>query len=194
MPQPGFDGRPTLVESHRLPRLVAKRRHRDGTQVALADRGGNPGEIHLALQQMAQRTAVEQSHRLTLAQTEQAMSDETKRLADHSGPVGTVHLAGAKALPDPGQALDRLAETQGAAGQPDGIDGARRGTDDHRERVLRALRQQFGDGRQHADLIGGTRPAAGQDQAGDGFALSRGCVDFSHDWRPAEVMSHIGWR
>lgn len=88
-------------------------------------------------------------------------------------------MFGAESLPDRGQALDRLAELQGAASQANGVDGAGGGTDDDRERIAGTLRQQVGDGGQDADLVGragaaperirpvsGGRGARGSDTAG----------------------------
>lgn len=89
-------------------------------------------------------------------------------------------MFGAESLPDRGQALDRLAELQGAASQANGVDGAGGSTDDDRERITGTVRQQVGDGGQDPDLVGragaapperirpvsGGRGARGSDTAG----------------------------
>ncbi|MNE81569.1 hypothetical protein D3C80_1782310 [compost metagenome] len=77
---------------------------------------------------------------------------------------------GMKALPDPGQAAHRLAKMQGPARQADRVDGAGRGADDHRKGILRGIRQQIGNRRQHPDLIRRPRAATGKNQPGDRLA------------------------
>ncbi|MDT4867630.1 hypothetical protein FQZ97_1025520 [compost metagenome] len=153
-----------------MPRLVTERRHRHRAQLALAHRSGDPGKIQLTLEQLAQRRTVEQRHRHFAAQAQQAVTDKATGLAQHPRPVATVHLMGMKALPDPGQAAHRLAKMQGPARQADRVDGAGRGADDHRKGILRGIRQQIGNRRQHPDLIRRPRAATGKNQSGDRLA------------------------
>ena len=50
-------------------------------------------------------------------------------------------------------------------GERDGAHGAGRGAGDDLERAAGTALQQFRDALEHADLIGGARAAAGQNQA-----------------------------
>lgn len=174
MAYPGIDGRAPLVEGHRLPRLVAERGHRHRAQLALAHRRMNPGKIQLTCQQLMQRPVVQQRHRHPPPQAEQAMAEEARGLAGHARPVAAIDMFGAESLPDRGQALDRLAELQGAASQANGVDGAGGGTDDDRERIAGAVRQQVGDGGQDPDLVGRAGAAPGKDQAGERRTWGKG--------------------
>ena len=122
--QPRIDGGAALVEGHRLPGLVAECGDCHCAQVAAAHSGGNAGQVQFALKEIAQRGAVQQRHRLAFSQPQQAVAEELEGLAEHARPVGTVHLPGAKTLPDLGQALHRAGEGQRTAGEADGIDGA----------------------------------------------------------------------
>jgi len=96
---------------------------------------GDAGKIQFALQQPCQWRTVEQRYRHLLADTEHAVAEETACLAQHARPVAAVHLIGMKAAPHGAQPPHRLAKMQGAACEADGIDRARRGADDHRERI-----------------------------------------------------------
>ena len=62
-------------------------------------------------------------------------------------------------------------EVVGAAGQRGGVDRAGRGAGDHRERIAgragAGLAPDLRDRLQHADLVGGARAAAGEDQPGE---------------------------
>gem|GEM_PF-4783988 len=164
MAQPWVDGRMPLIERHRLGRLVAKCRHCYRAQLPLAEGRGDAGKIQFTLEQPGQWRTVEQRNRHLLADTEHAVAEEAAGLAQHAGPVAAVHLIGMKTAPNAAQPPHRLAKMQGAAGEADRIDRARRGADDHRKRIARRVGQQIGDGRQHTNLIGPSCAAAGEDQ------------------------------
>lgn len=92
------------------------------------------------------------------------MTDKAAGLTQHTRPVTAIHMMGVKPLPDTGQTAHRLGEMQRPAGQPHGVDGPGRRTDDNGKRIARRIRQQVGNRRQHADLIGRTGTATGKNQ------------------------------
>ncbi|MCY1236063.1 hypothetical protein D9M72_487010 [compost metagenome] len=169
MTEPGIDGGAALVEGHRLAALVAEGGHGHGTQLAGADGGGDAAEIQLASQQLTQGGVIQQRHRDIAPQSQQAVTEETRTLAEHAGPVAAVDRSTVKALPDTVETADGLAKVQCTAGQTHGIHRAGGGTDDDWKRIAGSIRQQVGDGAQHPDLIGRPRTATGKNQPGNGL-------------------------
>ena len=169
MTQPGIDGAAALIEGHRLPGLITKGRHRHRLQVLAADSLVDAVQVQTRLQQVTQGGAIEQRHRHLGAQAQQAVDQEATGLAYHPRPIAAQHLMAAKALPERCQPLDSRAEVTGPTGQAHRIDGAGGGADDHRKRIRRPWRQQFGNRRQHPHLISRSRPTAGKNQACDRF-------------------------
>ncbi|MNE19904.1 hypothetical protein D3C80_1130030 [compost metagenome] len=167
--QPGIDGTAALIEGHRLAGLIAESGHRHGMQVLLFEGMADAAHVQVLVKQMTQRRTVEQGHRYRRSKTEQTVTDEAAGLANHPRPVAAQYLLAAKALPEAGQAPDRIGKVRRTAGQGHRVDGTRGGTDDHRKRIGRTRRQQIGNPGQHANLVGSAGATAGEDQAGDRF-------------------------
>ncbi|MNS37472.1 hypothetical protein D3C72_696880 [compost metagenome] len=164
MAQPGIDLAAALIEGDCLAGLIAERGDRHRMQLLLCDRFGDATHMQLVVEQIPQRRTVEQRHRNLGTDAEQTVADKAAGLADHPGPVAAQHQMTAKALPECRQAFDGVTKVHRPAGEADGVDRARRGADDHRKRIAGPRRQQFGNRRQHPDLIGRPSPATGKNQ------------------------------
>ncbi|MNC38169.1 hypothetical protein D3C75_867610 [compost metagenome] len=139
-------------------------------QLLLCDRFGDAAHMQLVVEQIPQRRTVEQRHRNLGTDAEQTMADKASGLANDPGPVTAQYQRAAKALPEGRQALDGMTKVHCPAGEADRIDRACRGADDHRKRIARPRRQQFGNRRQHPDLISRPSPAAGKNQPCNRFS------------------------
>ncbi|MNF90911.1 hypothetical protein D3C84_734970 [compost metagenome] len=168
--QPGINGPAPLIEGDGLAGLITERRHRHRPQLLLGDGLLDARGMELGLEQFAQRRTVDQRHRQLVPQAQQAMNDETPGLGNNAPPVAAHDLMAAHRLPERRQPLDGGLEVHRPARQADRVDRPRRGADDHRERVVRTVRQQFGDGRQYAHLIRRPSPAAGKNQTCNRFS------------------------
>src|SRR3989338_2758173 len=87
----------------------------------------------------------------------------------HADCIGAIHLVGVKIFPDAIEIAHTLAEILRIYRQRRGIERPCRRSANHRKRIMRVARQEFGDRLEHADLISGTRATAGQYQP---YALS----------------------
>jgi hypothetical protein len=106
--------------------------------------------------------------------------------ADAQG-VGAIDLGSVKVAPDFLQVVHPLAEVLGEAGQRGGVDGAGRGAADDGKRVVPRLRQQFADGAQHPDLVGGAGAAPGENQRRPGETNFHAF----HNGRPAPALKPV---
>jgi hypothetical protein len=94
-------------------------------QLALGNRVVDARQVHVFVEQLAQRRVVDQRHRHLGTQPQQAVADKAAGLANDPGPVAAHYLITAKVAPERREALDRRRKVRGATGQADGIDGPR---------------------------------------------------------------------
>ena len=166
VPRPGRDPLAALIEIDRLGRLIAKCTDRYRLQQAGLQRLINPAKVQGALQQSAQRRVIQQGRRLPAWKPQQVGLEPAPGLSSNARPVCPVHLVTVKTGPDRIQTIHPFGKVLRMGRQRQRVDCARRRAADDRKGVRRALRQQLGDDRQYADLIGRTGTASRQDQPG----------------------------
>src|SRR5690606_4681294 len=152
----------------------------DRIQASLGNIAGNLPHLELLFQEASQRPVIQQRGRHLLALATHQALHEVGEPACHAKGIGPIDVADLQVRPQVFQVRHVMAKDAVAAGKPHGVDGTRRGAADHPERVLE-VRHQVGQALEHADLIGGSRTAAGEYESG--------CDGMGHDVSRASFLS-----
>ena len=163
---------PALHEGVASTRVVARRRDRDGEQVSLLDRVGDPQGIEVLGHERVERRGVEERLRHGAADeaAEHHVAHEAERAARERPRVGAEHLVHPETGPQVGEGSRRLAEVRAARRHHGPVDGpgGRAGDDPEGQRSV-AHSGQLADASQHPGLIGSARAAGREDEAEHGY-------------------------
>ena len=173
---PGLHAGLVVVEGHVHPGAVARGRHGQRLQVALAHHVLQPLDRHQLGEQFAQRAVVEERARAGMPPLGQHPADrqhgEPARAGlDDAKRIGAVDLIDAEVGPGVDQRGQRLIEVVGTTGERGRVDGTGRGAGDHvggGARRAVAVAPDARDGLEHTNLVGRARAAAGQDESRHG--------------------------
>ena len=177
-----FAGIAALEERDVVPRGIARGGDGQRVEVAGLQVARQPLEVDHPDQQVVQRRGVEQGLRLPAHQPAQAGAAQPPGgVAERAAGIDAIDLRRLEAAPDQRQARHGVEEFVGPRCEHGRIDGpgGRSGEDPEGVGVGRpaAVEQHATDAGQHADLVGGARAAAGEDQADRGWS---GCG--RRDW------------
>ena len=163
-----------VVEGDVQSRAVARRGDGERMQMPFGHDAVQPAGVDELAEQLLERRVVEQRARPGAAPARDHPADRHHRQparagADHAERIGAVDLLGAEVLPDVDEPGDGLVEGVGTARQRGGVDRAGRRAGDDGKGVAgggAAVAPDLRDRLQHADLVGGARAAAGENQPG----------------------------
>ena len=182
---PGLDRRCARIKCDGIRIRIAGCANADGLQALLVQISRNSVEIQILPQQLPQRGIVEQRTRRMNqpAPGEQRQHPVQSGLQD-ADRIRPDHLVHPEVAPHPLNGVYGLPEMRRIRGESDGADRAGGSAGNDLKRAAGTAPHKLGDALEHAHLIGGARPAAGQ------YQPQLGCIVI-HDFEYAKGPRRI---